>query len=240
MSSELFTTEMKKATRKLHAMSDALVNAKLVFALNNNSVWADGLLIFYDIFRFLENSMVMHKDKNLGELHVEGMVRTEAFEKDLSYYLGLDWKNYEIRDSVAEYLSHLRYLSDNDPDLLMAYVYHLYMGLLSGGQILRKKMDIQRKLFSSNNDPSGRAVTDFGDHKIADLKKKLREKMNNIAENLSEEKKLLLIDESKKVFEYNNSIIKSVKGTNQVLLYNLLIVSVSVVFMFLILKIFVF
>lgn len=183
--------------------------------------------------------MITHKDKNLGKLLVEGMERTEAFEKDLCFYLGSNWKSYEIRDNVAQYLSHLKYLSETDPDLLMAYVYHLYMGLLSGGQILRKKMEIQRKLLHSNYDQSGQAVTDFGEHKIADLKKELKERMNNIAEGLNEDKKILLIEESKKVFEYNNSIIKTVKGTNQVLMYNFLMVSFSAVFLFLILKIFI-
>lgn len=34
MTEELFTTTMRKATRKAHAISDALVNAKLLFGKN--------------------------------------------------------------------------------------------------------------------------------------------------------------------------------------------------------------
>ncbi|KAJ9600796.1 hypothetical protein L9F63_001008 [Diploptera punctata] len=137
---ETFTKQMRKATRDIHAVSDALVNAKLAFALSDNDVWAEGLLVFYEIFRFLDEAMEHLKDTHVGQLCIDGMQRTEAFQKDLNYYLGADWtKDYKPRESVAKYLIHLKNLEKSDPDLLMAYIYHLYMGLLSGGQILRKK-----------------------------------------------------------------------------------------------------
>lgn len=49
--------------------------------------------------------------------------------------MGADWKrDYVPRPAVADYLSHLEILEKEDPYLLTAYFYHLYMGLLSGGQ----------------------------------------------------------------------------------------------------------
>lgn len=67
--------------------------------------------------------------------------------QDLAYYLGPDWKKgYAPRESVCQYLKHLEKLEAENPYFLLAYVYHLYMGLLSGGQILRRKRALLQKL----------------------------------------------------------------------------------------------
>ena len=46
-----FTTRLRKSTSSAHSASDALVNVKLGVALSNDDVWAEGLLVFYEIFR---------------------------------------------------------------------------------------------------------------------------------------------------------------------------------------------
>nr|CAD7425602.1 unnamed protein product [Timema monikensis] len=92
MPEQLFTKKMRAATRDVHAISDGLVNAKLAFALSDNSVWADGLLVFYEIFNYLEEAMNRLRHTPIGLLKIEGLDRTEAFEKDLTFYLGNDWK----------------------------------------------------------------------------------------------------------------------------------------------------
>ncbi|PSN57003.1 hypothetical protein C0J52_04253 [Blattella germanica] len=224
MTEEIFTKQMRKATREIHAISDALVNAKLAFALSDGAVWAEGLLVFYEIFRFLEEAMERLKDSPVRELCVDGMQRTEAFQRDLDFYLGSDWtKDYKPRESVVKYLLHLKNLEKNDPNLLMAYIYHLYMGLLSGGQILRKKRAAFSKLAPfSSQDSYDDSVTNFGDRSIFNIKKELSDAMNNIANGLDEETKRKLIEESKTVFVMNNEIIKSVQGTNVVILKKLL------------------
>lgn len=225
-----FTKQMRKATRDVHDVSDALVNAKLAVALSDSSVWAEGLLIFYEIFRFLEEAMDRLKDTLVGELTFDGMRRTEAFEKDLKYYLGEDWAvTYTPRDSVMKYLLHLRQIETNDSDLLMAYIYHLYMGLLSGGQILRKKRMVVNRFFPFVvQKDGGNEVTDFGDESISKLKRQMTNAMNSIAERLNPEKKKQLIEESKMVFVRNNEIIRTVRGTNIVLLKKLIVASVIV------------
>lgn len=112
----------------------------------------------------------------------------------------------------------LREIEDTDPTLLMAYIYHLYMGLLSGGIILRKKRQLMQKisLFKASPSNDGNNVTDFGQNSIFQLKSDLRESMNRIAETLDEDTKNKLIEESKIVFELNNEIVKSVQTGNHV------------------------
>lgn len=171
--------------------------------------------------------MDRHKEENLGKMVVEGMFRTEAFEKDLIHYLGSDWKKtYIIRPAVAKYLSHLQSLERDNPDYLIAYVYHLYMGLLSGGQILKSKRMVMKKFkFSKSSSEEGENVTNFGDHNIYNIKCKIRSNVNEIAENLDEKTKDKILEESKNVFLLNNEIVNTIEGAGAILMKKLFIFS---------------
>ncbi|XP_053693133.1 uncharacterized protein LOC128741374 [Sabethes cyaneus] len=206
-----FTKEMRLATRDIHNVSDTLVNTKLAFALYDKTVWAEGLLIFYEIFKFLE--------QHVGyEFLPEDFHRTHQFEQDLQFYLGHDWNTkYRPRKEVLSYVDHLKELERENPILLVAYVYHLYMGLLSGGQILQKRKNISQKLnpFASRNSSAGAALTTFEEHSIYQLKKTMRKIFDDLGERLDDETRAQLVDESRKVFELNNEIIRTVSGVNR-------------------------
>jgi heme oxygenase len=196
-------------------------------ALNNNQVWSDGLLIFYEIFKFLE--------ENVPEsILPREYYRAEEFEKDLAYYKGEDfWKTYKPRPEVQKYLAHLKKVSEDYPTLLIAYVYHLYMGLLSGGQILQKKRKIAKKIstfsllkssvtnneedivYDEDNIEPGTNVTFFQNKSILQLKNSLRKRIDDFVEGFDEDLKQQLIIESKTVFELNNEIIRTVEGVTK-------------------------
>lgn len=123
-----------------------------------------------------------------------------------------------LRTSVVKYLMRLREVEDTDPSLLMAYIYHLYMGLLSGGIILRQKRQLVQKIspFKGEN-LAGNNISDFGEYNIFQLKKEMRSTMNRIADTLDEDTKNKLIEESKIVYTLNNEIIRSVRGAGTVI-----------------------
>ena len=221
-----FTKQMRKATREIHDISDALVNAKLGIgnivllfdsvnlnlyenfspAMSDNSIWAEGLLCFYEIFKFLEEALDRLNHTLLSELDIKGMRRTKAFEEDLHFYYGKEWfeNNYQPSPAVTAYIDYLTCLERDNPYMLAAYIYHLFMGLFSGGQILRKKRSLEASLkfqssVTTTNQP-GESVTDFGDIPIFKLKKQMADAMEHIAEQLGEEDKWKLIEESKTVF----------------------------------------
>jgi len=218
------TMRMRSATRKVHDTSDALVNAKLGATMSDDSVWAEGLLVFYEIFKFLEEALERHKDSLIGDLLIPGMARTTALEADLAHYLGEEWKkDYVIREEVSGYLKHLNNIEESDPYLLCPYVYHLYMGLFSGGQVLKAKRMLSLSSIAGSKEEDeggekpGYSVTSYGDIAIGSLKKQLKRAMNELAENLDEETQEKILVESVKVFELNNVIIGSVKGVDRVL-----------------------
>lgn len=190
--------------------------------LSDNKVWADGLQIFYEIFRYLE------QNTPLEWLPLE-YHRTAAFESDLTYYLGEDWQmEYSVRESVHKYLNHLQEIKSKNHKLLIAYVYHLYMGLLSGGQILQKKRNLMNNIVSSN-DGGGCAVTSFEDgYTISDLKKRMRALVDDLGNEWDDEIKDAIIKESRIVFELNNEIVSSVEGAGRVALFKIGIASLVV------------
>lgn len=113
----------------------------------------------------------------------------------------------------------LREVEDTDPSLLMAYIYHLYMGLLSGGIIIRHKRQLVQKISPFKNDnQDGNNITDFGEYNIFELKNEMRSTMNRISETLDEDTKNKLIEESKIVYTLNNELIRSVRGAGSVIL----------------------
>lgn len=149
--------------------------------------------------------------------------RTQQFEKDLEFFKGSDWqKTYKVRPSVQQYLNHLNAINERNPLLLIAYVYHMYMGLLSGGQILSKKRKIANKFLSSFREKRedseetepGTNLTSFPDKSIVELKNNMRHVIDEFTKDFDEELRHELIEESKKVFELNNEVIKSVEGVS--------------------------
>lgn len=55
--------------------------------MSADRVWAEGLLVFYEVFRYLEGALGRYSHTLIGEMDIPGMRRTEAFEKV--------WKNNE-------------------------------------------------------------------------------------------------------------------------------------------------
>ena len=95
----------------------------------------------------------------MSDLDIEGLRRSQALEKDLDHFFGPSWRTKVNPEAVNKYIEHLQKIADEDePLLLIAYIYHLYMGLLSGGQILAKK----RQIFGGDSEKApGTAVTTF-------------------------------------------------------------------------------
>lgn len=226
-SEHLFSQKMRLATRHVHTTSDHLVNAKLGVTMSDDSVWAEGLLVFYEIFAFLEKALVDHSDSLLGDLLIPGMARSAAIEADLSHYLGQDWReSYTVRPEVQDYLEHLKNLEKDRPYLLIPYIYHLYMALFSGGQVMKAK----RMLMSGGR---GSEVLNFGDVALGTLKKQMRKSVNDVAEELDDDTKEDILKESVEVFKRNNVIIGSVEGVDRVLKRRLIKLLIAVLMLLL-------
>merc|ERR1712129_264169 len=207
-----FCRRMRDATKAIHDTSDKLVNLKLGLSMSNDMVWANGLLVFAKVFFQLEKSLDEYPA--LADLDVEGMRRSEALEEDLDHFFGESWRTKEEPEALVKYIDHLKHIAEEDePLLLVAYIYHLYMGLLSGGQILSKK----RQFFGSDDGKvKGTAVTTFEGETPGGLKKKLRAAANALGQELDADLQERIIQEGSKVFKLNNSIIYTIEGVDEI------------------------
>ena len=211
-----FVKLMRQRTRNIHDKSDALVNLKLGLTLSDETVWSEGILTFTNIFVFLEQALIRKQDSLLGDLDVDGLRRTEAFHKDLKTFYGNDWEEklqaMNETPAVKGYITHLKEIEDENPYLLSAYIYHLYMGLLSGGQILSAKKKISRK----GKDSEGEEIFKVSKpDTVSSLKRKIRDAMERMSEHLEDDTKEKILSEGIKVFELNNTLIHSVKGVDE-------------------------
>lgn len=167
---------------------------------------------------------------------------TERFETDLKHYFGDSWKDnlHPPNESVQKYLHHLRTSEVDDARLLVVYVYHLYLGLFSGGQLIRKRVTsssfIPSFMVGSKKKAYTCAIFEFDKHLIARVKKNIKDGMNAIAENVDDETRQKWLDESKVLFTLNIDLIKSVKSSKQVAMRRCLnILTCTILVMFLIL-----
>ncbi|XP_050548657.1 uncharacterized protein LOC126910278 [Daktulosphaira vitifoliae] len=227
-----FTDRMRRATRKEHRLSDALINAKLTIGMTDSKVWVEGLRRFYIVYKFLEVAM---KKENNNILHqfakINGLFRTNQFEKSLRYYIGDKWQyNLTKTKATEEYLNYLQKLEKENYILLTPFIYHMYMGILSGGQILMAK---QRMAFS---DGKGSEAFYFSVN-VKGAKDDLRNTMNKLADTLDEETKLRLLKESKMVYLLNNKIVKEVKVPTEILLARFMFMIGILILIFLLWKI---
>lgn len=114
---------LRDATKEVHDSSDKLVNLKLGVAMSDPKVWYHGLLVFSKIFFKLESCL--DQCPSLGELDLGGLRRTKAFEQDLDFYFGSEWRTKPNNEAVQKYVDYLNDLAQDEPLMLIAYFYHL-------------------------------------------------------------------------------------------------------------------
>ena len=143
------TERMRAGTKQVHDVSDRLVNLKLAFVLTDRRLYAEAIALFAPIYQKLEAAIARHKGhpqlRHLAPL-LEDISRTPGFESDLHFHLGNAEEVSELKRRQAEgnptelqrYLRHLDELEAEDPALLAAFVYHMYMAIFAGGFIIKK------------------------------------------------------------------------------------------------------
>jgi heme oxygenase len=222
-SSPLLTDQLRAATREEHSQSDKLVNLKLALVLTSPALYGEALGLFLPVFEKMEAIILRNsKHPQIGKLipMMDVLVRSPGFRADIAYYLATDrrealakeWKNGG-NSIVAEYVGHLEELEKKDPVLVLAYAYHLYGGVLAGGQIIArmvgKAMGLptdQREgveVFQVRDDDS---ISNNG--VFQKLKTIFNEELN-----LPDEARNALIEEGKEVFRLNNALVGTVKDT---------------------------
>merc|ERR1712131_38185 len=114
---EDFCQKMKKATRSVHDLQDATIQALFVATL-----YVGGSQDFY----------------------VPGMRVSQYIKEDLDEYYGDDRKPCSSH-AVNKWMKEIRAIRFDHPYLITAYIYHMYLGLHTGAKILRQKFKLKGK-----------------------------------------------------------------------------------------------
>lgn len=132
---------MRERTAEVHSAADAAINLRLAGALTDRERWGRALATFYVVLDHLERLAFEHRaaSSGLAAYPLDEMRRAPGFVKDLAFYLGPAWRD-RLPDTpgLTAYLAHLDALAAEDPLLLLPFLYHLHLGILSGGQLLAR------------------------------------------------------------------------------------------------------
>ena len=116
-----FCTEMLARTKTIHDQSDKLVTRKLAVVLTDMKLWSEVLGDFYFVYQAIESALDQHSQHPyLKGIVPTVLLRTDAFEKDLQYYLGDDWRGKTSPSAPATaYCDRIVEVSQEDPTLLI-------------------------------------------------------------------------------------------------------------------------
>ena len=117
-----FCTELHDSTRPAHAHGNHFITVKLIIVLSDMRLYSDVLVNFYHVFKTLEEQIgIYHDHPCIGGVVPEELLRTEACEQDLEFYLGHMWRDEaQISEAGAAYCREIVAAGTTDPTLLLA------------------------------------------------------------------------------------------------------------------------
>ena len=209
MSSNL-ATKLRVGTKKSHTMAEnvGFVKCFLKGVVEKNS-YRNLVGNLYFVYSAMEEEMERHRQHPLlSKIYFQELNRKKSLEQDLSYYYGTNWREQVSASPAAEeYVSRIREVSANSPELLIAHSYTRYLGDLSGGQIL--KGIAQRGMNLSEG--QGTAFYEFND--IPDekeFKTTYRQAMNDLPIDDATADKI--VDEANAAFAMNMKMFQELNG----------------------------
>ena len=160
-----FQLRMKNATRSVHDLQDKTITGMLysqrcvlnstvailldklgLFAATlyfggSQDLWYQALARFELVFNELEDCLDCQK--KLSAWDIPGMRVSQYIKEDLDAYYGKERKFSSA--AVNTWIAEIRKIRFDQPLLVTAYIYHMYLGLYSGGRILRHKFKLKGK-----------------------------------------------------------------------------------------------
>ncbi|KAG0346929.1 heme oxygenase [Podila humilis] len=254
------TDELRQKTRGLHLKMDSIVQLRL-FTVLDYKIYRQILLSFYHIFKTFEEEYERHLFQQddphpwLKHTYTPEMMRTAAFEKDLEYFYGPEWRETTIPNKqTLDYINHIRDISKRNPVRLIAFPCTLYLGIFFGGMITRSKIVRSTRFFPSPPDKelggeedNGIAIFTFRDkddpqsdqynqkrdpNKVKSLLKGRLNTIPGIDSDKEKEQRDQIGQEAIEIFTRNITIMSSAAGMSKVwvrwIMYSLVYTAIAV------------
>ncbi|AGO13487.1 AaceriACL154Wp [[Ashbya] aceris (nom. inval.)] len=151
-------------TGELHSKADAFVSAKFAVALRHPSIYRQGLLAMYYIFRTVEQQLdrVLHTPATADEARIGDILRAfwqpeferaPAILKDLEVYYAAEYStpaalqqfldSYELPPRLAATVADIEATALHQPWTVLAHCHVLYLALFAGGRVMRSAVSRQ-------------------------------------------------------------------------------------------------
>ncbi|MFI0355317.1 biliverdin-producing heme oxygenase [Actinomadura sp. 9N407] len=206
--SEPFSTRLRTATRPEHgdteqsAYMTALLDGRL--SRDQYAALVEQLYFVYDVLE--EATDHMRDDEVAGRFDLPGLRRRAALQADLAFYYGPDWAS-RIRpnDATRRYCARLREVCFDWPAGFVAHHYTRYLGDLSGGQAIGRRVARTYGLTGAD----GVRFYRF-EAKPKQLKDRYRELLD--AAPWNEDERARFIDEVRAAYQLNADLAEDLSG----------------------------
>ncbi|KAF9145333.1 heme oxygenase (decycling) 1 [Mortierella sp. GBA39] len=204
----LLAVDLKEGTKTVHAEAERSKFVKYFFRGEiTPATYGRFLVSLYHIYNALEEALEKNKDnENLQLVYFPTELnRKAALEEDLEFFNGPEWRDMLLTLSPAQkaYIDAIRRCSDSQPELLIAHSYVRYLGDLSGGQILAKKLQ------KYNDLPEGKGVAFYNFDRVEnknEFKEMFRIRLNQV--EVDEATHKAIVEESCQAFIRNIDIFQ--------------------------------
>ncbi|KAF9303516.1 hypothetical protein BGZ74_003588 [Mortierella antarctica] len=204
----LLAVDLKEGTKSVHAEAERSKFVRYFFKGEiSAATYGRFLVSLYHIYSALERALDAHKDNASLQLlyFPTELARKAALEDDLEFFNGPDWRDmlHPVSPAQQAYMDAIERCATTKPELLIAHSYVRYLGDLSGGQILAKKLQ------KYNDLPEGKGVAFYHFDLIEDkdgFKDQFRKRLNQI--EVDEETHKQIVEESCQAFIRNIDIFQ--------------------------------
>ncbi|CAO3613749.1 unnamed protein product [Mucor hiemalis] len=148
LSNPQLASAMKEGTKVVHSAAENSIFTKRFLSGDiNKDEYGRYINSLYFVYKTMEELLTKHKENPSIQMvyFPYELTREKALLKDLEFYYGkervaelIDEKN--ITPAVQNYIKSLNAAAEKNPSLLIAHSYSRYLGDLSGGQILAKRL----------------------------------------------------------------------------------------------------
>ncbi|KAF9437523.1 heme oxygenase (decycling) 1 [Entomortierella beljakovae] len=199
----LLSNELKESTKVLHAEAGRSKFMKHFFKGEvSMETYGRFLVSLYHVYSTLERVLDLHKDNEQVSLvyFPNELFRRKALEEDLEFYNGSEWREMlkTITPGQQAYINAIENCSNTSPELLIAHAYVRYLGDLSGGQVLSKRL----QKFNDIPEDKGASFYRFDNvENQSQFKELFRIRLNQV--EVSDELKDQIVQEAQNTFRRN-------------------------------------
>ncbi|ORE22170.1 hypothetical protein BCV71DRAFT_241155 [Rhizopus microsporus] len=216
---------MREGTKVIHrAATTSVFTKRFLKGEINTDEYGRYINSLYFVYRYMEGLLEEYKEHPVVKLiyFPKELNRREALEKDLAFFYGADrveelTKPETMTPAVKNYVSAMRDACNQDPALLIAHSYSRYLGDLSGGQILAKRLKKHiLKLDEKDGEwdsADGLNFYYFNLGNQAEFKNFYRERLN--AAKVTAKTRELIVTEAIKSFELNIALFDEIQELSE-------------------------